>query len=191
MLTASELESKIEELLERNDALERELKILREENALLKQWRFGRSSERIEPGQLSFLEDGSEPAEESNEEEGDAAPKRRRSKKGGHGRGPIPEHVPREEIVLDVPEVERCCSSCEGPLQFMGEDVTERVHVKPAELVVHRYRRPKYACTHGHEIKSAALPPGVIDGGKYEASVYAYVAVAKYCDHVPLNVGVR
>jgi transposase len=31
------------------------------------------------------------------------------------------------------------------------------------------------------------LPAGVIEGAKYEASVFAYVATAKYCDHLPLN----
>ena len=46
----------VEHFAQRIDALEREVKILREENALLKQWRFGRSSERLEPGQLSFFE---------------------------------------------------------------------------------------------------------------------------------------
>jgi transposase len=33
----------------------------------------------------------------------------------------------------------------------------------------------------------APLPDGVVDKGKYEASVYAYVATSKYCDHLPLH----
>ena len=36
----------------------RENKILREENVLLKNWRFGKSSERIEPGQLLIFDEG-------------------------------------------------------------------------------------------------------------------------------------
>jgi len=46
----------IEHFAQKVDALERKVKILREENALLKVWRVGRSSERVEPGQLSFFE---------------------------------------------------------------------------------------------------------------------------------------
>ncbi len=58
MVLAENYEAKFEALVARLDALERENKILREENALLKKWRFGRSSERLESGQLSFFEKG-------------------------------------------------------------------------------------------------------------------------------------
>lgn len=177
----------LEAVLERVEALERENKILREENALLKQWRFGRSSERLEPGQLHFFEADQRSAEEAEEQDEEPTPRSERKNKRGHGRAVFPKHVPRVDIELDVPEDERVCSCCGGALHPIGEDVSERGHIKPAELIVNRYRRKKYACPHGHEIKSAALPPGVIDGGKYEASVYAHIAVAKYSDHLPLN----
>ena len=57
----------------------------------------------------------------------------------------------------------------------------------PARMVVKRYVRGKYACRYGHSIKSAPPPPGVIDKGKYEASVYAHVVTSKYGDHLPLH----
>ena len=69
----------------------------------------------------------------------------------------------------------------------IGVDVTERGHMIPARMSVKRYERMKYACPHGHAIKVAPLPDGVVDKGKYEASVYAFVATAKYSDHTPLN----
>ncbi|MEM7202547.1 MAG: IS66 family transposase [Planctomycetota bacterium] len=64
---------------------------------------------------------------------------------------------------------------------------TERGHVVPARMVVKRYCRPKYACRHGHTVKTAPLPEGVVQKGKYEASVYAHVVTAKYADHQPLH----
>ena len=39
----------------------------------------------------------------------------------------------------------------------------------------------------GARVKVAPLPDGVVDKGKYEASVYAFVATSKYRDHLPLN----
>lgn len=181
------MESKIGSLAEKNVSLERENKILREENALLKQWRFGRSSERIEPGQLSFFEAGDASVVEPQEETGGPAPRTKRKSRQGHGRPPFPEHLPRVEVELDLPEDERVCSCCSSELRCIGEDVSERGGIKPAEMFVNRYHRKKYACPHGHEVKSAKLPAGVIDSGKYEASVYAHIAVAKYNDHLPLN----
>lgn len=72
-------------------------------------------------------------------------------------------------------------------MRNIGVDVTERGHVIPARMCVKRYERMKYACKHGHAVKLAPLPDGVVDRGKYESSVYAYVATAKYGDHLPLN----
>ena len=65
--------------------------------------------------------------------------------------------------------------------------MTERGHCVPAKVVVRRYVRPKSACPDGHGVRPAKLPDGVIDAGKYEASVYAHVATAKYADHLPLH----
>ena len=187
----AELESRLEaseeqrELLEaRHESLEREVKILRDENALLKRGLFGRSSERLEPGQLDIFDTTapSEPVESPAAATPPAAKKKR-----GHGRAPFAPNLPREVIELDVAERDRVCDCCGKALQRIGEEVTERGHMVPARVVVKRYVRPKYACPDGHEVKTATLPDGVIDGGKYEASVYAHVATAKYADHLPLH----
>lgn len=69
----------------------------------------------------------------------------------------------------------------------IGYDVTGRGRLFPARMVVDRFEKKKYACPHGHGVKTAAAPDGVVDGAKYDASVYAHVAVAKYQDHLPLN----
>ncbi len=187
MSSLAEIESKLAALIERNEALEHENKILHELVAELRQWRFGKSSERLEPGQLTFLETGMEPPEDAQSSTEEVDSKRRRKKKGAHGRGNLPKGLRRVETVLDVPEDERVCSCCGGPLHLIGEDVTERGDLIPAEMIVQRYRRRKYGCSQGHEVKSANLPDGVIEGGKYEASVYANVVVSKYHDHLPLN----
>ena len=180
-----EMQARIESLAEKVESLVRENKILREENAILKQGRFGRSTERLTPDQLNLFADGTLNASEEQSSEIEV-PAHKRLKKG-HGRSPFAEHLPRNLIDCDVPEDERICPCCGKPMQLIGEDASERGHIVPARLEVNRYLRKKYACPDGHGIKTAAAPPGVIEGAKYEASVYAWLATTKYGDHVPLN----
>jgi transposase len=168
-------------------ALERENKILREELAILKQGLFGRRSERLEPGQLAlFLAQPGAAASAPLPIAPDPAASRAKPS-AGHGRTQFPAHLPREVIALDVPEAERTCPDCHIAMQPIGEDVTERGHVVPARIVVRRYVRKKYACPAGHAVKTAPGVEGVVEGAKYEPSVYAHVATAKYADHLPLH----
>jgi len=183
------LEAASAKATERNVALERENKILREELAILKQGLFGRRTERLDPGQLDLYLKGAAPelAPPANSTQANGPAAAQRANTRGHGRAHFPEHLPRETIELDVPEAERCCPDCGKAMRAIGEDITERGHVVPARIVVRRYVRRKYACPDGHAVKTAPVPEGVIDGAKYEASVYAHVVTAKYADHLPLH----
>ena len=179
MQAVEDIAAKLEAALELIDALSKENKLLREQLELLRQRSFGRSSERLEAGQLDLFRSGETPAVPQPELEAPAP----RMKKKGHGRSALPAHLPRNRIVLDVPEAERTCSCCGEALKSIGTEVTERGRIIPARMVVDRYERPKYACPRGHEVKAAELPDGVIEGGKYDATVHAHVVVAKYQDH--------
>lgn len=147
---------------------------------------FGRRREKIDPSQLQLWEEGKAQLEEMKKE-AELAKSSKPAKKPGHGRAPFPPDLPRETTELDIPEEERCCPDCGEAMRCIGMDVTERGHIVPARMVVKRYERRKYACKHGHAVKVAELPDGVVDKGKYEASVYAHVATSKYGDHLPLN----
>ncbi|MFT5284108.1 MAG: transposase [Planctomycetota bacterium] len=72
-------------------------------------------------------------------------------------------------------------------MAFVGTDTCERGHIIPARMMVRRYERAKYACSEGHAVHTAKMPPSFIDKGKYDISVYAHLAVAKYGDQQPLN----
>ncbi len=183
MTIAPDIETKLVRLIEQNETLTLENKILREEVAILKQGLFGRKSERLDPGQLSFFETSAS----ADSEEVEAPAKKKQEKKTGHGRAPFPPNLPRDVVELDVAEAELLCPCCDKPMKRIGEDVTERGHCVPARVVVKRYVRTNYACPDGHAVKTAELPDGVIDGGKYEASVYAHIATSKYADHLPLH----
>lgn len=169
--------------------LERDNQRLADQLAVLMKRVFGRSSERLDSNQLALFaamlgEADQQPETEGPAEGESAAPRRRRK---GHGRQPFPEHLPRQQIELDVPEEERSCPDCAAAMKPFGEEVTERRHFIPAQLVVHRYVRKRYACPALHAVATAPLPGSLIEKAKYEPSVYAHVATAKYGDHLPLH----
>jgi transposase len=58
-------------------------------------------------------------------------------------RGSLPKHLPRSEQVIE-PESSVC--ACGGCLHCIGEDVSERLDVVPAQFRVIVTRSPKYAC---------------------------------------------
>ena len=185
--TVEQAIEKIDELSSKLDALSRENKILREELQAYRLGRFGRLSERLDPGQLSFVEQGEPPEPPAEESAPPANERKKNRRKPGHGRGTFPEHLPREIIELEVPEEERICPCCGAAMRPIGEDVCERGHIVPAKLVVRRYVKKKYACSDGHGVTTAKAPSGVTDKCKYEASVYAHIVACKYTDHLPLH----
>lgn len=191
MLTADKSETEqsalIKALQAENQLLLEANQLLREQVAHLSKHIFGRKSERLQPGQLDFFRTGEVPAACADFEAPSPAAKCQTKKTGGHGRGSLPAHLERVEHQLDLPKEERFCSTCSQPMQSIGEEVCERAHFVPATLIVNRYVRRKYACPSGHEVKTATLPDGVVEGCKYDASVHAQVVVAKYSDHLPLN----
>lgn len=169
--------------------LHAEIERLRAQLARMQRHIFGRRRESIDPKQLLLFESGMA-ALDQLEREAQAVkptPPAPKPKTKGHGRKPFADHLPREEIKLDLPEAERGCPDCGETMKFIGNEVSERGHLIPAKLVVRRYVRGKYACPSGHTLKCAPMPSGVIDKGKYEASVYAHVVTSKYSDHQPLN----
>ena len=106
-------------------------------------------------------------------------------KKRRANRGALPAHLPRIESVVDV--ADRTCPCCAAPLHRIGEDVSERLDVVPAQVRILVVRRPKYACracTDG--IIQAPAPARLIEGGLPTDALVAHVLVSKYADHCPL-----
>lgn len=77
--------------------------------------------------------------------------------------------------------------ACGGCLHCIGEDVSERLDVVPAEFRVIVTRRAKYACracTDG--VVQAPASARLIQAGLPTESTVAHVLVSKYADHLPL-----
>ncbi len=69
----------------------------------------------------------------------------------------------------------------------IGDDVSERLDVVPAQFRVIVTRRPKYACRACEEVVvQAPAPARLVEGGIPTEATVAHVLVAKYADHLPL-----
>lgn len=150
MLVASEARN-----LRKDERIERLEKLV----AAFKRAAFGRKSEKSDPGQFELALEDLETAIAAvhAEEEADAPAARRSSKPRAVNRGALPEHLPRIEEVIDPESLTCACSGC---LHCIGEDVSERLDVVPAQFRVIVTRRPKYACR--------ACTDGVIQGEPME-----------------------
>ena len=140
---------------------------------------FGTGKERIDPNQLHLFGLGEKPEEDNPEPKAQVTDSPKKPKKG-HGRKAFPPHLERREIVIDLPEAERCCLSCGEEMVVIGQEASERADVIPVQIIVNLYVRIKRACPNGHGVSIAPPAPALIDKAKFETSVYAHVAVAKY-----------
>ena len=88
-------------------------------------------------------------------------------------------------MVVDIEDP--ACPCCQGALHRIGEDVSERLDIVPAQLRVLVVRRPKYGCRACEEVVVQALAPArLMEGGLPTDATVAHVLLSKYADHLPL-----
>ena len=154
----------------------------------LKRRQFGTKSERLPEEQLLFAFEEIEATLAGNAAEaGKASPNLRdnQARRRRTGRGRLPAHLPRVELVL-APEA-TSCPCCQGPLVEIGTDTAERLDVIPAQFRVLVTRRPKLACrTCPGVVLQAPAPARLIEGGMPTEATVAHILVSRYADHLPL-----
>jgi len=171
------------ELREKLDQKELELKLLIERF-------FGRRSERFiaDPNQLRLefgdsdqVADAIEGIKQAKQEqETTVAEHTRRKRKPRNEK--LPEHLPREVVVVDLPEEQK-----EG-LTPIGYDSTETLIFSPSTLRVRETRYPKYVDSSDSSagVKQAEREAGLVEGNRYDTSVAAQIVTCKYGYHLPV-----
>jgi transposase len=154
----------------------------------LQRHRFGRRAETLPEDQLLLGLEEVEQVEASGEvaaDKADPATRTRRAAKRRLNRGSLPPHLPRVEMIVDIED--HACPCCRNALHRIGEDVSERLDIIPAQLRVLLIRRPKYGCRACEEVVvQAEAPARLIEGGLPTDATVAQVLVSKYADHLPL-----
>ena len=154
----------------------------------LQRHRFGRRAESLPEEQLQLgLEEVQQVEAEGQAQIEESAPAelQKRVAQRRANRGALPGHLPRIETLIDV--ASKICPGCSGQLHRIGEDISERLDIVPAQFRVLVVRRPKYACRTCEDIVvQAPAPPRLIEGGLPTEATVAQVLVSKYADHLPL-----
>jgi transposase len=183
-----DLERQLDETCATTEELLRSYACLKEEYLALKRLLFGPRRERLPeaPGQGHLFDTEpltGIPPELTASDPTEPAPAKHRK---GHGRRPIGDHLPRRDVLHDVPEEQLTCT-CGRARAKIGEDVTEQLDYIPGKIEVLRHIYPKYACSRCKDgVATAPTASGPIAGGLAAPGLLAHVLVSKFVEHMPL-----
>ena len=167
------------------------------ELARLKAWRFGAKTEAMNAEQRQMFGEAMAEDQASLEaqllglqgalpatEPAKAAPKQTPRRQA------LPEHLRRVDHHHE-PENTTCPTpDCGQPMARIGEDVSERLDIVPAEFFVHRHIRGKWACKCCQQkgdgrLVQEPVAPQVIDKGMPAPGLVAHTLVSRFVDHIP------
>lgn len=167
---------------------------LQERIRLLQNELFGRKSEKRyfeDNRQMPIFEQshGDQEVFKSPVDDTIVVPAHKRRKRG---RKPLPENLPRVEIIHDLAEEEKVCP-CGAQLNRIGQDTCEKLDYVPAKVRVLRHVRFKYACKacegvedDGPTVKIAPAPVQLIEKSMATGGLLAHIIVSKFADALPL-----
>jgi transposase len=176
---------------------ERQIQQLLDYITLLKRKRFGPSADRISPDQLKLFDEAELEALIAELEiavEPPATPTPRQpapeQPKDKPVRRPLPEHLPRVERIIDLPEAQKQAMGSDWT--FIGYDESEQLAVIPRQPYVILFKRAKYVPINEDVVgaeqgvviapRAAQILPKSIAHG----SLIADVVVGKFVDALPL-----
>lgn len=173
-----------------NEQLRQENFVLQERIAQLERLLFGAKRERFiaaqNPHQGVLFEEAqvAEPTLEEQVPKATTETKDKPVKKSRKGvkRNTFPAHLPRHKQQLD-PDI----SGMENPVKI-GEDVTEILSYKPAEIEVIQITRPRYADQANEEkgVVQVPIPPRIVPKGMVDESLIAQIIIEKIVFHMPV-----
>src|SRR5436309_6489023 len=190
-------EQRIEHQAKRIEQQAREIKLkharlekITFELARLKAWKYGAKTEAMSAEQRRLFEETLAEDEASlqallEQLQGKAAQgvpseQRRRPKRQG-----LPAHLRRVEHRHE-PEDTTCPSpGCGRPMVRVGEDISEKLDIVPAEFFVHRHVHGKWACKCCQVLVQEPVAPAIIDGGMPASGLVAHTLISRFVDHLP------
>jgi transposase len=185
-LQIADLQRLLKREREKNQNYEKENNWLREQLSTLKRNQFGAKSERWESSEQLVFNEAEVLIQNPAPEKDDYIVEVKGHTKKVHGhRKPLPEHLSREVIKVELPESEQF-SEQGDKLKVIGWEISEKLKYEPAKISVIEYHRAKYGVDSGDYEKTAPPIPSVIPKGIATPELLAAIIVGKYSDGLPL-----
>jgi transposase len=167
------------------------------ELARLKRWKFGAKTEAMTAEQRALfaevlVEDEASLQAQLAELQADLpeAPKTPKAAPRKPRRQALPAHLRRVEHRHEPADTTCATPGCGQPMQRIGEDVSEKLDIVPAEFFVHRHIYGKWACRCCSQrgegrLRQEPAEPDVVDGGIPAAGLVAHTLISRFVDHQP------
>ena len=165
------------------------------ELARFKAWKYGAKTERMDAQQRALFEETC--AAEQASLEAQLAALQQGANVGGHAtdkqpqsnrqpkREALPPHLPRVDQRVE-PENTVCPTpECGRQMVRVGEDISERLDIIPAQFFVQRQIRGKWACRCCELMVQEPAAAQVFDNALPTPGLQAHTMVSRYVDHIP------
>ena len=163
------------------------------ELARLKRWKFGAKTEAMNAQQRALFQDtlfedeaslqAQLSALQANIPAGDAKAPKAPARKPR--RQALPAHLRRVEHRHDPANTTCVTPGCGQPMLRIGEDVSEKLDIVPAEFFVHRHIYGKWVCKCCQTLRQEPAEPDVIEGGMAASGLVAHTLISRFVDHLP------
>lgn len=185
-------DEKIISLSQKNHDLAQQNQQLQEQLAWFKRQVFGQRSERVvsDLNSQQLLLEGFENLSPKQKEEKQQPKSRMRKKPDRNGQDKIslPDDLPVETTLLDIPEEDKICKATGQALVQIGVEISHKLAHKPGSYYIKEIVRPKYAHPQREEagIITAELPESLLPRCRADESLLAEIMTGKFVDHLPL-----
>lgn len=193
-MTIEELRERCAQLEQQVAELTAKLNWFMEQFRLSKKRQFGSSSERTEAlkEQQLLLFNEAEVEARPEETEPDLETITYQRRKTRTRREMNLEELPVEVVEHHLPEEERVCPCCGGPLHEMSTEVRQELKIIPAKVKVVKHVRYVYSCRRCEKeevttpVITAPMPAPVLPGSPVSPSLLSYIMTQKYGAGLPL-----
>lgn len=167
------------------------------ELARLKRWKFGAKTEAMTAQQRALFQDTlveDEASLQAQLAELQAAlpdtPKAPKPAARQPRRQALPEHLKRVDHHHEPTDTTCPNEGCAQPMQRIGEDISEKLDIVPAQFFVQRHIYGKWTCRccagKGLSVLcQEPVEPDVVDGGIPASGLVAHTLISRFADHLP------
>ena len=191
------LKGRIAKQQEEIDQLKRKLEHMNEVFANAQRARFGQSSEKntyVLYNQVSlFNEVEKEQLPKAEEPTPETILVEAHQRKKKRSQGEMLNHLPEEEVLLELPEEQLVCGKCGGKMKPIGKKfLRHEMQIIPKQIKLLAYYAVTYACdkcekdTGFAHIASVKPPVPLMKHSLASPSTVAYIMTQKYVDGLPL-----